>query len=132
MSLSTLGTSLRQPLRRTTANGMQMNRADYFCHAVAKAAVEVLNGARPLTQLIRWVSVDVYDQLDRRLQLVSRHGRKRHLPGPVKVRRMRLQKASDVAFEACAAIEDHERVRAVALRLERRHSGWRVVDLIVG
>lgn len=109
-----------------------MNRADYFCHAVAKASVEILNGARPLTQLIRWVTVDVYDQLDRRLQLMTRHGRKQHLPGPVKVRRMRLQRASETAFEACATIEDQERVRAVALRLERRHSGWRVVDLIVG
>jgi hypothetical protein len=109
------------------------------CAALVQAVVEVLAGTRQVTQLVRWVSADVYAGLQRRAALAGRLRRttsNRPVAG-VPVRRavvggVRTCVPADGVVEASAVVLDRGRVRAVALRLEGLDGRWRVTALEVG
>ena len=95
-----------------------------------QAAVEIVGGDRPVTQLLRWSSREVYENLDRRAQLVARAGR--HQPGLARVQPVRPRV---VRVHACFVTREHvevsahvrygERSRAVAARFVRaRDHRW--------
>ena len=107
-----------------------------ICCAVAHAATEVLRGIRPIAQLARSVSPEVYEQLEARLQ-VSTAARERRGAPPTpqsrsRVRRARVVRVGHVAAEAGVVVDDVDRVRAVALRVELHRGRWRAVVLEIG
>lgn len=124
------------------------------CCMVALAAVEVLAGRRPLAQLARWLTPDVYDALGRRAALsapgsrvldatagredLSRAGQPRDgtaRPGPGKrasVRRVRVHRVDAHVVESSVVVAYGDRVRAVAIRLTRASGWWRASALVVG
>ena len=71
-------TPIEAPLRR----GLEQWAGRYL-----QAAVEIVGGDRPVSQLLRWSSRDVYLDLERRAQLVARAGR--HQPGQGRVQPVR-------------------------------------------
>ena len=95
----------------------------------AQAAVEIVGGDRPASQLLRWTSPEVYADLNRRAQLVARAGG--HQPGQARVQPVRPRVVgvrtcfvdSGVA-EAGLHIRYGQRSRAVAARFERRGDRW--------
>lgn len=109
------------------------------CVAVVQAVVEVLAGTRPATQLVRWLSADVYTALQRRAALAARLRRHRGHGGgappqarrPV-VRGVRVCAPADGVAEASAVVLDRGRVRAVAVRLEGLDGRWRATALEIG
>ena len=99
------------------------------CCALAQAAVEVIRGARPLGQLVRWLTPGVYDAVGRRAALgtgASQTGMR------TTIRRVRLCRFGTDAVEATVVVDDGPRVRAVALRMELRRGTWRGVALEIG
>lgn len=116
------------------------------CCMVALAAVEVLAGTRPLAQLARWVTPEVYDTLARRAVLTAPRSRvldpvaapadlAGHGGGPVRrpsVRRVRAVAVGQDALEASVVVAHAGRVRAVAIRLTRATGRWRAAALVVG
>ena len=101
----------------------------------AQAAVEIVGGDRPVTQLLRWSSREVYEDLQRRAQLVARAGR--HQPGqgrfqPVRPRVLGVHPCfinRDVV-EVSTHVRYGERSRALAARFERtRDDRWRCTAL---
>lgn len=99
------------------------------CCALAQAAVEVIRGARPLGQLVRWLTPAVYDAVGRRAALgtgVSQTGMR------TTIRRVRLCRFGTDAVEATVVVDDGPRVRAVALRMELHRGAWRGVALEIG
>lgn len=107
-----------------------------LCCAVAHAATEVLRGVRPLAQLVRSVSPEVYDQLEVLAQVrAAARGRRGAPPTPQsrsRVRRARVVRVAPDAAEATVVIDDVDRVRAAALRVELHRGRWRVVVLEIG
>ena len=100
---------------------------DAWVPRFGQAVVEVVGGDRPVTQLLRWTSPEVYADLQRRALLVARAGD--HEPGQRRVQPVRPQVASAHtsfvtarAAEASVRIRYGGRSRAVALRLERRRA----------
>ncbi len=95
----------------------------------AQAAVEIVGGDRPASQLLRWSSRRVYADLQRRAQLVARAGH--HLPGQGRVQPVRPQVrgvhtsflSPDVA-EVSVHVRYGHRSRALAARFERREGRW--------
>ncbi|ANH36586.1 hypothetical protein I601_0132 [Nocardioides dokdonensis FR1436] len=91
----------------------------------AQAVVEVVGGDRPSSQLVRWTSRTVHEDLTRRAQLVARAGG--HQPGVARVQPVRPQVLSvhtcfpcrDV-LEASVHVAYGHRSRALAARFERR------------
>jgi hypothetical protein len=100
----------------------------------AQATVEVLGGDRPLAQLVRWTTARVYQDLERRVRILSQTG-----PTPPRRRTVRPQVRSVHVFRPgphCAEVSVHvrygHRSRAIAARLEERHGSWRCVALQLG
>ncbi|NMR20806.1 Rv3235 family protein [Cellulomonas fimi] len=103
-----------------------------LCCAMVLAAVEALRGARPLAQLTRWVTTEVYDQLAVRSQLTQRVLGRSTSAHPTSIRRVRLCRIGATAAEATVVVDDGPRVRAVAVRLEGRRGQWRATALEIG
>ncbi len=102
-----------------------------MCCSVVQAAVEVLRGIRPLTQLARWLSPEVYEALSRRREVTTAGG------APVstlqaRIRRARVVRIGQSAAEATVIVQDHHRVRAAAIRVEHLRGSWRVVAFELG
>lgn len=115
---------------------------------VALGAVEVLAGRRPLAQLARWLTPDVYDALSRRAALtapgtrvldtaaagrdVRRDDDGRSAARRASVRRVRVCRVDDHVVESTVVVAHGDRVRAVAVRLARTSGCWRATALVVG
>ncbi len=102
---------------------------DAWAHRFARAAVEIVGGDRPVSQLVRWTSREVYLDLQRRALLVARAGG--HRPGQARVQpaRPRVHSVhttfpSDGVAECSVHVRYGRRSRAVAVRFERRATRW--------
>jgi hypothetical protein len=94
-----------------------------------QAAVEIVGGDRPATQLLRWTTGEVYADLTRRAELVARAGG--HRPGQARVQPVRPRVVGvHTCFvergivEAGVHVRYGGRSRAVAARFERRQERW--------
>ena len=107
----------------------QRGRLELWVHRYVQAAVEIVGGDRPASQLLRWTSGAVYADLHRRALLVARAGG--HQPGVRRVQPVRPQVesvhtcfVSATVAEASARIRYGGRSRALALRFEKRRDRW--------
>lgn len=96
---------------------------------MAQALIEVMAGARPAPQVIRWTTPEVYSSVARRNAAASRHP---SLNRPAIVRRVTICEPADGVVEACAVVLDNGRVRALALRLTGVDRRWVISALQVG
>lgn len=96
----------------------------------AQAAVEIVAGDRPATQLVRWNHADVHQDLVRRAVLVARAGRREpgrgRPPGVTRprVHGVRLSFLSATTVEAAVHLRHGERSRALAARFEVHRGRW--------
>lgn len=103
-----------------------------LCCAMVQAAVEALHGTRPLAQLARWVSPEIYEQLAVRSALTQRVLGRGDTAHRAAIRRIRLCRLGAGAAEATVVVDDGPRVRAVAVRLEGHRGQWRATALEIG
>jgi hypothetical protein len=94
-----------------------------------QAAVEIVGGDRPMSQLLRWTLPEVYDDLRRRTMLVARAGG--HQPGLARVQPVQPRVLSvhtcfvrADAVEAAVHVRYGQRSRALAARFERIGQRW--------
>ena len=97
---------------------------------LVQAYVEIMAGLRPAAQVARWSAPEVYDVLCRRSVVAARRPKSTQRR-PV-VRRVRVQEPADGVVEACAVIVEHDRVRALALRMTGIDRRWVVTPLQIG
>ncbi|MCC9203608.1 Rv3235 family protein [Arthrobacter sp. zg-Y769] len=116
-------------------------RVKAICQSVALAALEVLGGVRPLQQMARWLDPENYERLQLRANLVrglQQAPQGRSTPDPqllhrgVRIRSCRLCPVSEGVYEAAVVAQEHERARAVALRVQLRRGLWKVTALEIG
>lgn len=102
-----------------------------WSHRFAQAAMEIVGGDRPLSQLVRWTTPHVHADLDRRARLVARAGG--HQPGAGRRRRVaaRPQVVSvhptfltPQVAEVSVRVRVGARFRALALRFEVISGRW--------
>lgn len=101
-----------------------------FAPQLAQALSEVMVGARPASQVIRWASPEVYAVLARRALVAARRGLE-HGRRPV-VRRVRVHDISDGVVEVAVVVVHPDRVRAMAMRLTGVDHRWVLTDLVIG
>jgi hypothetical protein len=99
----------------------------------AQAVVESIGGDRPVSQLLRWTSRTVYQDLERRVQLV----RIARTDGRARVVRPQVKSVHVfLPIPGCAEVSVHvrhgQRSRALAARLERRQDRWVCTALEIG
>lgn len=113
----------------------ERQRLESWAHRFTQAAVEIAGGDRPVTQLLRWTTPAVYEDLARRAQLV-RASVLREASCGRRLQAVRPQVASihtcwveAEAAEVSARVRYGHRSRAVAVRFERRADRWQAVAL---
>jgi hypothetical protein len=90
----------------------------------AQAAVEIVGGDRPATQLLRWTSPQVYEELEQRAEYVARAGGHANAVGRVQPVRPKIATVhtcfvEEGLVEAAVRIRYGARSRALAARFER-------------
>jgi len=130
-----------QPLRLvtgatgTTEEGKATGLPDprLWSARLAQALVEVLAGDRPLQQLVRWTSDDVYRKVERRLRILARGDGAERL-GNVRaaIRSVHLCEPRCGVAEASMLVQEGARSRAIAIRLEGVDGRWQCTALEFG
>ena len=110
----------------------QERSARTLAAVIALACVEAEAGRRPLRDLATWLDLPVYDKVARRLALLERTGASVRLTTSPRPLGARVHRLSPDRLEACATITCDERARAIAMRLERRLSRWKVTQIEIG
>lgn len=99
-----------------------------LCGAVVLASVEALRSRRPLAQLARWVSPEVYEALAR----ATRPTPHRSVHYRAVVRGLRVCRIGPNVAEGTAVVHDGTRVRAAAVRFEVHRGNWRATVIQIG
>jgi hypothetical protein len=97
---------------------------------VVQAIVEVLAGVRPATQLVRWTTEEVYEEISSRV-LVA-HGSDTEGPPRGVVRSLHVSEPADGVAEVCALVRRGARSTVVALRLEGMDGRWQCTAIELG
>jgi hypothetical protein len=100
-----------------------------FAGRIVQAVVEIVGGDRPVSQLLRWTTSEVYVDLGRRAQLVARAVGSRPGHGGIQGTRPQVVGVHTCfVAEGVAVVSAHVRYggrsRAVAARFERRRDRW--------
>jgi hypothetical protein len=133
---------LEVPVHQGSGIGLDVVRVDlvrrrrFEQHAarIGAALVEIVGGDRPVSQVLRWTTPEVYQDLARRAHLVAAAVGKRPGAGGVQSVRPHLVAAhTSFVSERCAEVSLHvrygQRSRAVAARFELIRDRWQVSAL---
>ena len=117
------------PLTGVPSSGGPHEVVEAWARRFVQAALEIVGGDRPASQLARWADREVYADLQRRAWLVARAGG--HVPGAARVQPVRCRVRSvhscvvdDATVEVAVHVAHGERSRAVAGRFELRRERW--------
>jgi Family of unknown function (DUF6459) len=113
--------------RRTHAS--ELPEPEAWVRRMAQALIEVMSGARPAPQVIRWTTPEVYSAVARRNAAA---GRRSIAARRALVRQVRICEPAAGVIEACAVVVDNGRVRALAMRIRDIDRRWVVTELQVG
>nr|WP_312607793.1 Rv3235 family protein [Kocuria rhizophila] len=117
----------------------ESERVGAIARSIGQAAVEILAGTRPASQLARWTDPEVVERFTQRaamLKLVQEQCPERRnlfeVHRAARIRRVRVCSPAPGCYEASLVVEESSRARAMALRIERVSRQWRVTHLEVG
>jgi hypothetical protein len=113
---------------------VRRRRFEQHAARIGAALVEIVGGDRPVSQVLRWTTPEVYQDLARRAHLVARAAGRTSGAGDVQQVRPHLVAAhTSFVSEHCAEVSLHvrygERSRAVAARFELIRDRWQVSAL---
>ncbi len=113
---------------------VQRRRFEQHAARIGAAIVEIVGGDRPVSQVLRWTTPEVYQDLSRRAHLVARAVGARPGSGAVQsVRPHLIGTHTSFVSERCAEVSLHvrygDRSRAVAVRFELIRDRWQVSAL---
>jgi hypothetical protein len=122
------------PALRLVEDGEHGDEVKRWAARFAQAAVEVLGGDRPLSQLLRWTSPQVYLEIDHRLTILNRStdaGRRLRTVRP-QVRSVHVCRPTPRSAEVSVHVRHGKRSRAIAARLEVQSGRWQCTALELG
>jgi hypothetical protein len=113
---------------------VRRRRFEQHAARIGAALVEIVGGDRPVSQVLRWTTPEVYQDLARRAHLVAAAVGRRPGSGGVQSVRPHLVAAhTSFVSERCAEVSLHvrygQRSRAVAARFELIRDRWQVSAL---
>jgi hypothetical protein len=118
---------LEEPLEAQEPSTTTPPEATRTAVIVARALLEVLSGWRPASQLSRWTSYPLQQDLERRAPRKPTGAR-------LQLRRIKVSEPAIGVAEVCALADDpvQQRVRVIAMRMEDRQGEWIVTRLQAG
>ena len=109
---------------RTHTSSSDLPSARQWSMRLVHGLVEVMNGMRPLSQLTRWLTVDIMHQVKNHIYA--------HDLRKLVVRSVHVSETNDGVAEVCAVFGTDNRCYALAMRLEGLDGRWRVTQLMWG
>lgn len=94
---------------------------------VVRAAQEVINGARPLKMLTRWLSTDAFDSVRKRVSVQARSASPSRRT--VAITSCHVCRIDHDTVEGTVILSDGGRIRAAVIRLEAFRGRWRATYL---
>lgn len=134
----------RRPVPMPTPEPAVPEELEAVARKVARGALEVLGGTRPLQQMARLLDTRSYERLQLRANLVRSIEQasgsacggstavNTRLHRNVLIRSVRICPITPSIFEASVVAAEQKRARAIALRIERWRGQWRVTELQIG
>lgn len=110
---------------RTPASDLPPARP--VAHALVQGLLEVLSGVRPVSQLQRGTSPELFLQLEQVVHARPRATGARPVTGAV--RSLHVQERPEGVAEVCATVHRGGRMAAIALRLEGVRGRWTCTEL---
>ena len=102
-----------------------------MCPALATALVEVLVGSRTPASIEKWVEVPLFERILEHSRIREELSQRNpHTDRPLTTSEPRLCEVSDCVVEIAVVVTTTRRRRALALRLTRRRSRWRLSDFL--
>jgi hypothetical protein len=113
---------------------VRRRRFEQHAARIGAALVEIVGGDRPVSQVLRWTTPEVYQDLARRAHLVAAAAGRRPGSGDIQSVRPQLVAAhTSFVSDTCAEVSLHvrygRRSRAVAARFELIRDRWQVSAL---
>lgn len=102
-------------------------RPEEVAGTIVRAAQEVINGARPLKMLMRWLTTDAYEALRRRMSVQARSARPTRRT--VTITSCHVCRIDHDTVESTVILSDGGRIRAAVIRLEAFRGRWRATYL---
>lgn len=101
-----------------------------IARVVCQAITEALNGARPVSQLRRWLTSEVQSKVEQREAIMARN----RSPANIRPQKLNLDAVhtthpSSGTWEVSVVFTDQHRTRACAMRLQAYRGRWRVAAL---
>ena len=112
------------PLRTVTA---ALPPARPVARALVQGLLEVLGGVRPVSQLQRGTTPELFAQLEQAVHSRPRTTGARPVTGAV--RSLHVQEREDGVAEVCATVHRGQRMAAIVLRLEGLGGRWTCTEL---
>ena len=117
-----------------TVDLVRRRRFEQHAARIGAAVVEIVGGDRPVSQVLRWTTPEVYQDLARRAHLVAAAAGRRAGSGGIQSVRPQLVGAhTSFVSETCAEVSLHvrygRRSRAVAARFELIRDRWQISAL---
>ena len=114
-------------LASTRTPTSQLPPPEGMARTLVQALLEVRAGVRPLQQLRRDTTPEVYTSLRRNIVIRPRETGSR--PDRAAIRALHVQQDADGVAEVCATVRHGNRYAALALRLEGLDGRWRCTEL---
>lgn len=90
---------------------------------IVRAAQEIINGARPINMLTRWVTSETFEAVKKRLSIQARSSRPTRRT--VTITSSRVCRIDHDTIEGTVILSDGGRIRAAVVRLEAFRGRWR-------
>lgn len=123
------------------ASDAQCKSIEVLCAGIGVALLEIFAGRRPIQHVAKWLSKECQDKVALRAQVTSRMLKQKYARTPLnhspfaknialpKPRRVRAQRITPTVFEVCLIMQDRSHVRAMAMRVEKVYSTWKITAL---
>ena len=123
-----------RPLAGTAraAPGAGRAEARRWAAMLVQGVVEALTGDRPLSQLSRWTTLEVYEQLQWQCGRTRGSAALRAERTKARVSSVHVFEPTASVAEVCATIRLTDRAQALALRMESHGEAWRCTAIAFG
>lgn len=105
------------------------NCPELWSRPLAVALMDSIEGRRDLRTLRRWMTTELYQRLEKSVAIFDPQTKAQ---ASLTANSCRIWRPSANAAEIVVTIWDEDRLRAIAMRMERRHARWTITSVECG
>lgn len=116
-----------EPTKVFITNTKHAAPSSRHCVALATATVDALEGRRHIETLRRWYPTALFNQLSRKAQTYRAENNDTPTSLICRAKKIKISPVSDTKVEVCLTVLSDNRIKAIAMALERVREKWIVI-----